>query len=141
MSAKHAVSKELSAFEISYCRLEEELVDATLLLTRGAIRTSFQYTRIIIARQERHTRKHPQELAHSGSRYNVAGKTLPAPKGMSLEVMQSIFDFRLDVNNKVLLETGVVGSIVFQPFPRSIAQKALELGVSHFLGTPLHYCC
>jgi hypothetical protein len=51
MSAKHAVSKELSAFEISYCRLEEELVDATLLLTRGAIRTSFQYTRIIIARQ------------------------------------------------------------------------------------------
>ncbi|KAH2534182.1 hypothetical protein KXW97_008071 [Aspergillus fumigatus] len=52
---------------------------------------------------------------------------------MSLEVMQSIFDFRLDVNNKVLLETGVVGSIVFQPFPRSIAQKALELGVSHFL--------
>ena len=60
---------------------------------------------------------------------------------MSLEVLQPIFDFRLDVNNKVLLETGVVGSIVFQPFPRSIAQKALELGVSHFLGTPLHYCC
>ncbi|KMK61302.1 hypothetical protein Y699_02143 [Aspergillus fumigatus Z5] len=47
---------------------------------------------------------------------------------MSLEVLQPIFDFRLDVNNKVLLETGVVGSIVFQPFPRSIAQKALELG-------------
>ncbi|EAL94035.1 uncharacterized protein AFUA_2G17380 [Aspergillus fumigatus Af293] len=62
---------------------------------------------------------------------------------MSLEVMQSIFDFRLDVNNKVLLETGVVGSIVFQPFPRSIAQKALELGIKEYIanGTlPDVYC-
>jgi hypothetical protein len=55
---------------------------------------------------------------------------------MSPEVLQSIFDYWLDVNNEVLLETGMVGSIAFQPFPRSIAQKALELGgVSRFLGT------
>jgi hypothetical protein len=47
---------------------------------------------------------------------------------MSPEVLQSIFDFWLDVNNEVLLETGMVGTIDFQPFPRSIAQKALELG-------------
>jgi hypothetical protein len=52
---------------------------------------------------------------------------------MSPEVLQSIFNFWLDVNNEVLLETGMVGTIAFQPFPRSIAQKALQRGgVSHF---------
>ncbi|RHZ45312.1 uncharacterized protein CDV56_102238 [Aspergillus thermomutatus] len=63
-----------------------------------------------------------------GSRYSIAGETIPVPKDMSPEVLQSIFDFWLDVNNEVLLETGMVGTIDFQPFPRSIAQKALELG-------------
>ncbi|RHZ73692.1 hypothetical protein CDV55_107012 [Aspergillus turcosus] len=63
-----------------------------------------------------------------GSRYTVASETLPVPKDMSPEVLQSIFDFWLDVNNKVLLETGMVGIIAFQPFPRIIAQRALERG-------------
>ncbi|KAF7118015.1 hypothetical protein CNMCM5793_007384 [Aspergillus hiratsukae] len=66
-------------------------------------------------------------IAH-GTRCSVAGETLPVPKAMSPDVLQSIFDFWLDVNNEVLLETGMDGALAFQHVPRSIAQKALQLG-------------
>ncbi|EAW14587.1 uncharacterized protein ACLA_076270 [Aspergillus clavatus NRRL 1] len=72
--------------------------------------------------------KNGDQFILHGSRYSIAGETIPVPHDMSPTVLQSLFDFWLDVNNEVLLELGMVGTMDFQPLPRSIAQKALQRG-------------
>lgn len=48
--------------------------------------------------------------------------------------MQSYYDHWFNVTNTVLTVPNVIGSIAFQPMPRSIISKAKSLGgVSHLM--------
>jgi hypothetical protein len=65
----------------------------------------------------------------SGQRYTIATETTPLPnKTVGAEVMQRYYDHWFNVTNTVLEVPNVLGSIAFQPMPRTITSKAKARG-------------
>lgn len=66
---------------------------------------------------------------HSGQRYAIATETTPLPNAtVGVEVMTALFETFYNTTSEVLLDTGVIGTIAFQPMPRTITSKAIALG-------------
>ncbi|KAB8222365.1 hypothetical protein BDV33DRAFT_229632 [Aspergillus novoparasiticus] len=64
-----------------------------------------------------------------GQRYTIATETTPVPnKTVGAEVMQTYYDHWFNITNTVLGVPNMIGSIAFQPMPRTIAQKAQARG-------------
>ncbi|KAJ5698091.1 hypothetical protein N7462_000096 [Penicillium macrosclerotiorum] len=64
-----------------------------------------------------------------GQRYTIATETTPVPsKAVGSSVLQEYYDHWFNVTNTVLGVTGVLGSIAFQPVPKSFSQKAKDRG-------------
>ncbi|KUL89382.1 hypothetical protein ZTR_04390 [Talaromyces verruculosus] len=64
-----------------------------------------------------------------GQRYAIATETTPLPDAaVGLEVMTTLFETFYNTTSEVLLDTGVIGTIAFQPLPRTITSKAIALG-------------
>ncbi|KAJ5605242.1 hypothetical protein N7510_010396 [Penicillium lagena] len=61
-----------------------------------------------------------------GQRYTIATETTPVPDNSS--VLQEYYDHWFQVTESVLDVTGVLGSIAFQPVPKSFSQKAKANG-------------
>lgn len=59
----------------------------------------------------------------------IATETTPLPnKTVGTAPLQDIYDHFQDVSESILGVTGVLGSIAFQPMPKSFAQKAKDRG-------------
>ena len=59
----------------------------------------------------------------------IATETTPLPNStVGTAPLQDIYDHFQDVSKSVLGVTGVLGSIAFQPMPRTFAQKAKDRG-------------
>ncbi|KAI9925784.1 hypothetical protein MW887_005590 [Aspergillus wentii] len=64
-----------------------------------------------------------------GQRYTIATETTPLPsKKVGPKVMQKYFDHWFNVTDTVLEVPNVIGSIAFQPMPRTITSKAKAMG-------------
>ncbi|OGE50000.1 hypothetical protein PENARI_c019G01780 [Penicillium arizonense] len=64
-----------------------------------------------------------------GQRYTIATETTPLPnKTVGADVLQEYYDHWFNVTESVLEVTGVLGSIAFQPVPRTFSQKAKDRG-------------
>lgn len=65
----------------------------------------------------------------SGQRYTIATETTPVPnKTVGSSVLQEYYDHWYNVTEDVLSVTGVLGSIAFQPVPKTFSQKAKDRG-------------
>lgn len=68
-------------------------------------------------------------MFHRGQRYAIATETTPLPNAtVGLEVMTTLFETFYNTTSEVLLDSGVIGTIAFQPMPRTITSKAIALG-------------
>lgn len=66
---------------------------------------------------------------NSGQRYTIATETTPLPsETVGSGVLQEYYDHWFNVTETVLDVTGVLGSIAFQPVPKTFSQKAKERG-------------
>ncbi|KAE8149884.1 hypothetical protein BDV25DRAFT_155554 [Aspergillus avenaceus] len=73
--------------------------------------------------------KHNDFFILKGQRYTIATETTPLPnKTVGAEVMQTYYDHWLNVTKTVFSVPNMLGSIAFQPMPRTIAQKAKDRG-------------
>ncbi|KAJ5109633.1 hypothetical protein N7532_002278 [Penicillium argentinense] len=64
-----------------------------------------------------------------GQRYTIATETTPVPnKTVGSSVLQEYYDHWYNVTKDVLSVTGVLGSIAFQPVPKTFSQKAKDRG-------------
>ncbi|OGM41709.1 FAD dependent oxidoreductase [Aspergillus bombycis] len=73
--------------------------------------------------------KHNDLFILKGQRYTIATETTPVPnKTVGAEVMQTYYDHWFNITNTVLGVPNMIGSIAFQPMPRTIAQKAQARG-------------
>lgn len=65
----------------------------------------------------------------SGQRYTIATETTPVPNStVGTAPLQDYYDHWFDVTNSVLEVTGVLGSIAFQPVPKTFSEKAKARG-------------
>lgn len=73
--------------------------------------------------------KHNDIFILHGQRYTIATETTPLPnKTVGAEVMQRYYDHWFNVTNTVLEVPNMLGSIAFQPMPRTITSKAKARG-------------
>ncbi|KAJ5782051.1 FAD linked oxidase N-terminal [Penicillium paradoxum] len=73
--------------------------------------------------------KHNDQFILKGQRYTIATETMPLPnKTVGTDPLQEIYDHWRDTSNSVLGVAGVLGSIAFQPMPKTYAQKAVDRG-------------
>ncbi|KAJ9313558.1 CAZyme family AA7 [Paecilomyces variotii] len=73
--------------------------------------------------------KNNDQFILHGQRYTIATETTPLPnKTVGAEVMQSYYDHFFNVSSSILEVTGLIGSLAFQPMPRTITSKAKALG-------------
>ncbi|KAJ5580286.1 uncharacterized protein N7459_006271 [Penicillium hispanicum] len=64
-----------------------------------------------------------------GQRYTIATETTPVPNStVGPGILQEYYDHWFNVTNTVLDVTGVLGSIAFQPVPKTFTEKAKERG-------------
>ncbi|CAI7607613.1 unnamed protein product [Penicillium manginii] len=64
-----------------------------------------------------------------GQRYTIATETTPVPnKTVGSSVLQEYYDHWYNVTEDVLGVAGVLGSIAFQPVPKTFSQKAKDRG-------------
>lgn len=67
--------------------------------------------------------------AGSGQRYTIATETTPSPnKTVGSGVLQEYYDHWFNTTETVLDVTGVLGSIAFQPVPKTFSKKAKARG-------------
>lgn len=68
-------------------------------------------------------------MANSGQRYTIATETTPVPNStVGSGVLQQYYDHWHNVTGSVLEVPGVLGSIAFQPVPKTFSQKAKDRG-------------
>ncbi|GAQ05523.1 hypothetical protein ALT_2844 [Aspergillus lentulus] len=73
--------------------------------------------------------KHNDIFILHGQRYTIATETTPLPnKTVGADVMQRYYDHWFNVTNTVLEVPNMLGSIAFQPMPRTITSKAKARG-------------
>ncbi|KAF7125294.1 hypothetical protein CNMCM5793_001472 [Aspergillus hiratsukae] len=73
--------------------------------------------------------KHNDFFILHGQRYTIATETTPLPnKTVGAGVMQTYYDHWFNVTNTVLEVRNMLGSIAFQPMPRTITSKAKARG-------------
>lgn len=76
-------------------------------------------------------------MANSGQRYTIATETTPVPNStVGSSVLQQYYDHWHNVTGSVLEVPGVLGSIAFQPVPKTFSQKAKDHGG---VSIPLHF--
>ncbi|OKL61452.1 hypothetical protein UA08_03482 [Talaromyces atroroseus] len=64
-----------------------------------------------------------------GQRYGIATETTPLPNAtVGLEVMTTLFEIFYNTTEEVIGDLAMIGTIAFQPMPRTITSKALALG-------------
>lgn len=64
-----------------------------------------------------------------GSIYTIATETTPLPNAtVGGEVLGAFYDHWRNTTQSVIGVSGIIGSLAFQPMPKSIARKAVELG-------------
>ena len=67
----------------------------------------------------------------SGQRYTIGTETAPLPA--TADIMQKFYDHWFDVTQSVISVTGVIGSLAWQPMPKTITSKAkAKGGVRHY---------
>lgn len=65
----------------------------------------------------------------SGQRYTIATETTPVPNStVGTAPLQEYYDHWFNVTDTVLGVTGVLGSIAFQPVPKTFSEKAKARG-------------
>ncbi|CAI7596704.1 unnamed protein product [Penicillium glandicola] len=73
--------------------------------------------------------KHNDLFILKGQRYTIATETTPLPnKTVGAVPLEEYYQHFRDVAGSVLGVTGVIGSIAFQPMPKTFSQKAKDLG-------------
>jgi hypothetical protein len=66
---------------------------------------------------------------YSGQRYTIATETTPVPNStVGTAPLQEYYDHWFNVTESVLEVTGVLGSIAFQPVPKTFSEKAKARG-------------
>lgn len=68
-------------------------------------------------------------LPFSGQRYTIATETTPVPNStVGIAPLEEYYDHWFNVTESVLEVTNVLGSIAFQPVPKTFSEKAKARG-------------
>jgi hypothetical protein len=64
-----------------------------------------------------------------GSIYTITTETLPLPNAtVGAEVLQGLYDHWRNVTTSVIAIPGFIGSVAFQPIPKTLARKSIKMG-------------